>query len=115
MRTYQLKTGKLGRKIAGSYKKVEDAFVERFLEQDPDDPGTLRMKTGNFGKAVVRGYQKVEKAVVGAYCRVEHAFADTFLEEAEEGTRRGTPGAQKAAERAAAAPPEKAEKQAQHR
>ena len=80
MSEYKLKTGKLGDKVIGTYRKVEDAFVDRFLEKDPNDPGVLRMKPGKLGKAVMQGYQTMEDTVVGAYKKVEDAFVDTFLE-----------------------------------
>ena len=47
MSEHKLKTGKLGDKVMGTYRKVEDAFVDRFLEKDPNDPGVLRMKPGS--------------------------------------------------------------------
>lgn len=53
MSEYKLKTGKLGDKVMGTYRKVEDAFVDRFLEKDPNAPGVLRMKPGKLGKAVM--------------------------------------------------------------
>lgn len=33
MAEYQLKPGKLGHKVIGGYKKIETAFVDRFLEE----------------------------------------------------------------------------------
>lgn len=83
MSEYKLKTGKLGDKVIGTYRKVEDAFVDRFLEKDPNDPGVLRMKPGKLGKAVMQGYQTMEDTVVGAYKKVEDAFVDTFLEKTD--------------------------------
>lgn len=89
MGEYKLKPGKLGDKIVGTYKKIEDAFVENFLEED----GT--MKTGGMAKkatdayqkvedAVVGSYKKVEDAVVGNYQKVEDAFVNAFLEKSDE-------------------------------
>lgn len=88
MSEYKLKTGKLGEKVVGAYKKVEDAFVDAFLEQGGEGEGDLRLKTGKVGKAVVKGYQDVEDAFVGAYKKIEDAFVDRFLEkvEPEQGT-----------------------------
>ena len=83
MSEYKLKTGKLGDKVIGTYRKVEDAFVDRFLEKDPNDPGVLRMKPGKLGKAVMQGYQTMEDTVVGAYKKVEDACVDTFLEKTD--------------------------------
>ncbi len=39
MSEYKLKTGKLGEKVVGAYKKVEDAFVDRFLEKVEPEQG----------------------------------------------------------------------------
>ena len=35
MSEYKLKTGKLGDKVIGTYRKVEDAFVDRFFGERP--------------------------------------------------------------------------------
>lgn len=59
MSEYKLKTGKLGEKVVGAYKKVEDT--------------------------VVGSYKKVEDTVVGGYKKVENAFVDAFLEKSEDG------------------------------
>lgn len=93
MSEYKLKTGKLGDKVIGTYRKVEDAFVDRFLEKDPNAPGVLRMKPGKLGKAVMQGYQTIEDTVVGAYKKVEDAFVDTFLEKTDAEDARETPEA----------------------
>lgn len=74
-----LKFGKLGEKVVGTYRKVEDAFTETFLEKDDHD-GNFKMKTGKIGKVVVESCRDVENTVVGAYKRVENAFVDAFLE-----------------------------------
>ena len=36
MSEYQLNTGKIGERVVGAYKKVEDAFVDTFLEKKDD-------------------------------------------------------------------------------
>ena len=36
MSEYKLKTGKIGDAVVGAYKKVEDAFVDAFLEKTDD-------------------------------------------------------------------------------
>ena len=82
MRAYKLKTGKLGEKVVGAYQKVEDAFVDAFLEKD-EGSGDLRLKTGKAGEAVVKGYQDVEDTFVGAYKKIEDAFVDKFLEKVQ--------------------------------
>ena len=76
----KLKTGKIGETVIGAYKKVEDAFVDKFLEKGEEGETDLRLKTGKVGEAVVKGYKEVEDTVVGAYKKIEDAFVDTFLE-----------------------------------
>ena len=34
MSEYKLKTGKTAEKVVDAYKKIEDKFVEKFLEKD---------------------------------------------------------------------------------
>ncbi|MGN1001610.1 MAG: hypothetical protein ACI4PC_02465 [Oscillospiraceae bacterium] len=77
--------GKLGEKIVGAYKKVEDKFVDTFLDEDGSlkTGGMAQKATSAYQKiedAVVGGYQKVEDTFVGGYKKVESAFVDTFLE-----------------------------------
>lgn len=57
MAEYQLKTGKLGKKVVAGYKKAEEG--------------------------VTGAYQKIEDGVVGTYKKIENAFVDKFLEEKE--------------------------------
>lgn len=57
MAEYQLKTGKLGKKVVVGYKKAEEG--------------------------VTGAYQKIEDGVVGTYKKIENAFVDKFLEEKE--------------------------------
>ena len=86
MKEYKLKPGKIGDKLIETYQKVEDKFVDTFLEDD----GSL--KTGGIDRkvtdaykrvedTVVGGCKKVEDAVVGGYKKIENAFTDAFLEE----------------------------------
>lgn len=77
MSEYKLKPGKLGEKIIGTYKDIEDKFVDTFL----DENGSL--KTGGIAEKATSAYQKVEDAVVGSYKKVEDAFVNTFLEPTE--------------------------------
>ncbi|WP_294451396.1 hypothetical protein [uncultured Gemmiger sp.] len=74
MSEYHLKPGKLGQKVIGAYKGIEEKFVDTFLEED----GSL--KTGGMADKVTGAYQKVEDTVVGGYKKVENAFVDAFLE-----------------------------------
>ena len=80
MREYKRKPGNLSEKVVGAYRKVEDTFVETFLEKGEGGDGDLRLKTGKVGKAVMKGYQDVENTFVGAYKKIEDAFVDKFLE-----------------------------------
>ena len=82
MTEYRLKGGKIGEKVVDAYKKVEDAFVETFLDKEED--GSVKMKTGGVEEKVVGAYKNIEEGVVGAYKKVEGAFVDTFLEKVEE-------------------------------
>ncbi len=74
MSEYHLKPGKLGQKVIGAYKGIEEKFVDTFLEED----GSL--KTGGMADKVTGAYQKVEDTVVGGYKKLENAFVDAFLE-----------------------------------
>lgn len=74
MSEYHLKTGKLGQKVIGACKGIEEKFVDTFLEED----GSL--KTGGMADKVTGAYQKVEDTVVGGYKKLENAFVDAFLE-----------------------------------
>lgn len=79
MSEYKMKTGKLGDAVVGAYKKIENAFVDTFLNEDGS------MKTGGMADKATSAYQKIEDTVVGGYQKVENAFVDTFLEKTEEG------------------------------
>lgn len=37
MSEYKLKTGKIGETVVDTYKKIEKAFVDTFLEKDQSD------------------------------------------------------------------------------
>lgn len=65
----KIKSDALKEKIVGEYKKVEDKFVETFLEED----GSL--KTGDMAKKVTSAYQKIEDTVVGGYKKIEDTVA----------------------------------------
>ena len=83
MAEYKLKVGKVGEKVVEGYKKVEEKFMDKFLEKDETNPSGYSLKTGKVGEKVTQGYQKVEDTVVGAYKKVENGFVDTFLEKVE--------------------------------
>lgn len=85
MSEYHLKTGKLGQKVIGACKGIEEKFVDTFLEEDGSlkTGGMADKVTGAYQKVedtVVGGYKKVEDTVVGGYKKVETAFVDAFLE-----------------------------------
>lgn len=46
MAEYRLKPGRLGQKVLDTYQKTEQAFAEKFLQEDPDSPSGYRLKTG---------------------------------------------------------------------
>lgn len=78
MSEYRLKKGKIEEKVVGAYKKIEDKFVDTFLNEDGS------MKTGGMAEKATSAYQKIEDGVVGAYKKVEDAFVDAFLEKVDE-------------------------------
>ena len=94
MTEYRLKPGKIGTKVIGSYKKIEEKFTDAFLEKDENSPSGYTLKTGKTGEKVVGAYQKVEdgvvgtykkieNGVVGSYKKIENAFVDRFLEKVD--------------------------------
>lgn len=84
MSEYKLKTGKIGDAVVGAYKKVEDAFVDAFLEKSEDGKSIGGLKTGKAGDAIVGAYKAVEDTVVSGYKKVEDAFVDSFLEKTDD-------------------------------
>ncbi|MGN0483748.1 MAG: hypothetical protein ACI4HI_09375 [Lachnospiraceae bacterium] len=89
MAQYQLKTGKIGERVVGAYKKVETKFTDTFLNEDGSlkTGGMADKATSTYQKiedGVVGSYKKIEDSVVGTYKKVEQAFVDAFLEEVEE-------------------------------
>lgn len=49
----KLKPGKLGEAVVGAYKKIEDKFVETFLDEDGS------FQTGGMAEKATAAYQKV--------------------------------------------------------
>ena len=84
MAEYQLKSGKLGKKVINGYKKVEEKFTDTFLEKDENSASGYTLKTGKTAEKVTGTYQKIEDGVVGTYKKIENAFVDRFLEEKKE-------------------------------
>lgn len=84
MTKYQLKPGKVGKKVIDGYKKVEEKFTDTFLEKDDSSPSGYTLKTGKTAEKVTGAYHKIEDGVVGIYKKVENTFVDHFLEEKEE-------------------------------
>ena len=66
MAEYHLKPGKLGQKVMDAYQKTEQAFTEKFLEEDPNSPSGYSLKTGNTARQAVNAYNKIEDGVVGS-------------------------------------------------
>ena len=84
MSEYKLKNGKIGDAVVGAYKKVEDAFVDAFLEKSEDGQNIGGLKTGKVGDDVVGAYKAVEDTVVSGYHKVENAFVKTFREKSDD-------------------------------
>lgn len=63
---------KIENAVVGGYKKVEEKFSEKFLNEN----GT--MKTGKIGEAVMDGFQKIEEGVVGNYKKLETGIVEGF-------------------------------------
>lgn len=92
MSEYKLKIGKTGQKAIDTCQKIEDKFVDTFLEKDEDG---YSMKAGKVGESVVNGYRKIgdgvvggyrafEDGVVNGYKKVEGKFVNAFLEEVDD-------------------------------
>lgn len=71
MSEYKLKVGKVGQKVIDTYRKVEDKFVDTFLEKQESGEGGYSLKTGKVGETVVKGYKKIENGVVEGYQAIE--------------------------------------------
>ena len=63
---------KMGETLTEGYKKIEDKFTEKFLEED----GSL--KTGKISEGVVDGYKKIEDGVVSGYKKIEDGVVEGF-------------------------------------
>lgn len=63
---------KMGETVTEGYKKIEDKFTEKFLEED----GSL--KTGKIGEGVVEGYKKIEDGAVSGYKKIEDGVVEGF-------------------------------------
>ena len=63
---------KIAQTVTEGYKKIEDKFTEKFLEED----GSL--KTGKIGEGVVEGYKKIEDGVVSGYKKIEESVVEGF-------------------------------------
>lgn len=63
---------KIAQSVTEGYKKIEDKFTEKFLEED----GSL--KTGKIGETVTEGFQKIEDGVVGGYKKIEEGVVEGF-------------------------------------
>ena len=64
MAEYHLKPGKLGKKVVDAYQKTQQAFTEKFLEEDPNSPSGYSLKTGHTAQQAVNAYNKIEDGVV---------------------------------------------------
>ena len=50
MTGYTLKPGKIGKKLIAGYQKIEEKFVDAFLQEDAGSPGGYTLKTGKNAK-----------------------------------------------------------------
>lgn len=92
MSDYKLKTGKVGEKVVGAYKKIEETFTDAFLEKSDEAESGYTLKTGHVGEKVVKGYNAIENGVVGGYKKIEDKFVDAFLEKvSDESDDKNTP------------------------
>ena len=82
MKKYKLKTGQVGEKIVDTYKKIEETFIDTFLEKG-DEEIFYTLKTGEVAEKVVDGYKAIEDTVVDRYRKIEEKFIEAFLEEVE--------------------------------
>jgi len=78
---HKLKAGKVGEKVIGAYKKIEDSFVDSFLEKSDETENGYTLKSGKIGENIVNNYKSIEEGVVGTYKKIENKFVDAFLEE----------------------------------
>lgn len=97
MSEYKLKVGEVGQKVIDAYQKIEDKFIDTFLEKDECG---YSMRTGKVGETVVNGFKKIEDSVIGGYQaiedgvvngykKVEDKFVDAFLEEVDDSDHHG--------------------------
>ena len=63
---------KIAENVVKGYKKIEDKFTEKFLNEDGS------MKTGKIGETVVEGYKKIEDGVVEGYKKIENGVVEGF-------------------------------------
>ncbi len=83
MSEYKLKLGKTGSAVVDTYKKVEQKFIDRFLEEDETSESGYTLKCGKTAEIVVGVYKKIENSVVGTYKKVEDGFVNAFLEKVD--------------------------------
>lgn len=84
MSDYKLKTGKVGEKVVGAYKKIEAIFTDAILDKNDKTESGYTLKTGKIGEKVIESYKTIEDAVVGGYKKIEGEFVDAFLEEVKD-------------------------------
>ena len=91
MTKYTIKPGKIGTRLIGAYKKVEQSFTEKFLEEDETNQSGYTVKPGKIQNNVVDGYKKIENGVVdgyksmatgvvGRYKKIENKFIEKYLD-----------------------------------
>ena len=85
MTEYNSSNGRVGDAVIGAYKKIEDRFVDAFLDKDSKAGNAYSLKTGQFAETIVNGYKNIEEGVVGGYKKIEDKFVDAFLQKKESG------------------------------
>ncbi len=63
---------KIAENVTEKYKKIENKFSEKFLNED----GSL--KEGKIGAAVTEGYKNIENGVVEGYKKIETGVVSGF-------------------------------------
>ena len=63
---------KIAQTVTENYKKIENTFTGKFLEED----GSL--KTGKAGATVTEGYKKIEDGVVSGFKKIEEGVVGGF-------------------------------------
>jgi len=81
MDKYKLKVpNSLGENISKRYKKIEQTFIDNFLEKKDENSNDYRLKSSKLSQKVVCVYKKIENGTTSTYKKIEDKFVDMFLE-----------------------------------